>query len=88
MNANIPTELFGADWCEKTSALKEFLELQAVTYIFHNVDANKEAEEKVKNLNEGKVKIPMVIIKNSILKNPSISFLDQKLVENRILDPS
>jgi mycoredoxin len=86
MSTKIHTELFGTSWCEKTSALKEFLDIHSVAYVFYDIDEDKEAEEKVKNLNEGKARIPMVIIKNSILKTPSISFLDQKLVQNGILD--
>jgi arsenate reductase-like glutaredoxin family protein len=38
MNNKILPELYGASWCDKTSALKEFLDLQNVAYIFHNVD--------------------------------------------------
>jgi glutaredoxin len=48
---------------------------------------NAEAEAKIKKISEGKVQIPVVFIKNAILKNPSIAFLDQKLTENGILDP-
>jgi mycoredoxin len=87
MSNVIRPDLFGASWCEKTSALKEFLEIQNVGYNYYDIDNDAEAEEKVKKLNAGQVKIPVVIIKNAVLRNPSISFLDQKLVENGILDP-
>ena len=88
MSSLIQPVLFGAEWCEKTSLIKEFLALHTISYEYFNVDEDTIAEEKVKNLNEGKVKIPMVVIKNSTLKNPSIAFLDQKLVEHGLLDPS
>ena len=87
MNTPEQTLLYGTSWCEKTSALREFLDLQNVSYRYHDVDEDAEAEEKIKKIGEGKVQIPVVFIKNSILKNPSIAFLDQKLTEHGLLDP-
>lgn len=87
MNNITKPELYGATWCEKTIALKEFLDLHNVSYLFFDIDEDQEAESKVKNLNEGQVKIPVVLVKNTIMKNPSIAFLDQKLTESGLLDP-
>jgi mycoredoxin len=47
-----------------------------ISYDYHNVEKDPEAEQAVKDMNDGKIKFPMVVVGEKKLKNPSIQDLN------------
>ena len=82
--------LYGANWCDDTIRTQSRLAAFAVGYHYVNVDANPMGQEEVRELNEGSLKLPTVVIEGSgtrILSVPNERELWQALVDTRLLDP-
>ncbi|MGY5352507.1 FAD-dependent oxidoreductase [Wenyingzhuangia sp. IMCC45533] len=62
--------LYGADWCPDCKRAKDYLNNNNVKYDFIDVDLNKEATQKVEEINNGKRIIPTVIINKKPYTNP------------------
>ncbi|GAB5563097.1 MAG: hypothetical protein Wins2KO_01600 [Winogradskyella sp.] len=71
MNKN-KLELYGTGWCPKSAILRNFLQSEWIEFTDYNVETDSDAEQRVKNLYEGKLKFPTIILGNKHLKNPSI----------------
>ena len=65
-------ELYGTGWCSKSAIIRNFLQSQWIEFDDFNVEENKDAEEKVRNLYDGKLKFPTLIYGDQHLKNPTI----------------
>jgi mycoredoxin len=68
--------LYGTDWCPKTTGFKNYFQLMGISYDYHNVEKDPDAEQAVKDMNGGKIKFPMVVVGEKKLKNPSIQDLN------------
>ncbi len=68
--------LYGTDWCPKTTGFKNYFQLMGISYDYHNVEKEPEAEQAVKVMNGGNIKFPMVVVGEKQLKNPSIQDLN------------
>ncbi len=77
-------ELHGTGWCPKSAVLRNFLQSQWIEFDDFNVEEDKQAEEKVRNLYDGKLKFPTLIYGNQHLKNPTIQELKDFLKSNNI----
>ncbi|MEM1138195.1 MAG: glutaredoxin family protein [Bacteroidota bacterium] len=73
--AQTSLKLFGADWCTKSSFLKNYLQSEWIEFEYYNVEKDAEAAEEVKALYDGKLKFPTIKVGDEHLKNPSISEL-------------
>jgi mycoredoxin len=71
--------LYGTDWCPKTTGFKNYFQLMGISYDYHNVEKDPDAEQAVKDMNSGKVKFPMVVVGENKLKNPTIQALNVAL---------
>lgn len=72
--------VYGADWCGDCRRTKRFLDEQQISYQWINTDENKDAEEFVKEKNNGKRIIPTLIFEDgSHLAEPSNEQLAEKL---------
>ena len=82
--------LYGANWCGDTIRMQSRLNALAVGYHYVNVDANPMGQEEVRELNQGSLKIPTVVIEGNgtrILSEPNEHELWQALIDTRLLDP-
>ena len=76
--------LYGADWCTKTSFLKNHLQSEWIDFDYHNVETNEEAAEQVKKMYDGKLKFPTVEANGQHLKNPGVSELKEFIREHNL----
>jgi glutaredoxin len=65
-------DVFGAEWCAKTSGIRNFLQSQWLDFNYYDVETDGAAAEKVRSFYNGKLKFPTVKINDDVLKNPSI----------------
>lgn len=79
--------LYGTDWCLLTGGFKTYFKRHDLSYTFHNIEEDKAAEEAVKEMNKGKIKFPMVVVGEVVMKNPPIEELEAAL-EGRQAIPS
>ena len=72
--------VYGADWCPDCRRSKKFLLDNSIPFTWMDTDADKEAEEFVKQKNNGKRIIPTIIFEDgSFLVEPSNEALAEKL---------
>ena len=72
--------VYGADWCSDCRRSKKFLQDNSIPFNWVDTDANQEAEEFVKQKNNGKRIIPTIIFEDgSFLVEPSNEALAEKL---------
>ena len=72
--------VYGADWCGDCCRAKKFLIDQNIPFVWVNTDENKEAEEFVKQKNNGRRIIPTIIFSDgSFLVEPTNEELAEKL---------
>ena len=77
-------QLFGAAWCSKSAALRNFLQAEWIEFDDNDVEESKEAEEKVRALYDGKLKFPTAVYKGKFIKNPTVLEMQKFLKENNI----
>ena len=77
-------ELYGTGWCTKSAVIRNFLQSEWIEFEDFNVEEDSDAEERVRNLYEGKLKFPTLIYGNEHLKNPTIAELKTFLKSNNI----
>ena len=81
-----PVLVYGTDWCGLTHAFRERLEVGGVRYTYHDIETDLEAEEAVKTMNGGKRKFPMVVVGETVMKNPPLPELEAALERYGLLD--
>jgi len=83
--------IYGADWCRDTANARRHLETLGVPYAYVNIDRDREAEQAVVEWNDGKRRIPTVLIhighsdEQIVLLNPPEHQLDDVLRESGLL---
>lgn len=71
--------VYGADWCGDCRRTKKFLNEHNIAHTWVDTDGNPEAEEIVKQKNNGKRSIPTLIFEDgSMLVEPSNRELAEK----------
>ncbi|MFS4418586.1 glutaredoxin family protein [Maribacter sp. 2307ULW6-5] len=77
-------QLYGTDWCTKSSALRNYMQSKWIVFDDFNVETDAEAEAKVRSLYDGVLKFPTVMVGEDFLKNPSIPQLNRFLEKHHI----
>ena len=81
--------VYGADWCHDTSDTRRHLRDNGIDFEYVNIDNDPKAEEAVLEWNDGKRRIPTVVINAAdaqmILLNPPSANLDAALRDAGIL---
>ena len=73
-------KVYGADWCPDCRRSKGFLEEQGVAYQWIDVDQDEQAQEYVRQVNNGRRIIPTILFPDgSILVEPGNAELAKKL---------
>jgi len=92
INENFHIVLYGADWCPDCRKSKSFLDDNKVNYQFIDIDKNEWSIPIITKINNGKRKIPTIIInKDIVLVEPENEELRQilkldEVKEERIFD--
>jgi mycoredoxin len=78
-------QLYGTDWCTKSSAIRNYLQSRWIEFDDFNVELDNDAEQRVRDLYDGKLKFPTLMYEGYHLKNPKIpelnTFLDKHGIE-------
>lgn len=77
-------ELYGTDWCPKSSALRNYMQSKWLEFDDFNVETDTEANARVRTLYEGKLKFPTIMVGTDFIKNPTIPELNKFLKEHNI----
>ena len=72
-------KLYGAEWCSKTSMIRNYLQSRWIEFDYFDVESDEEAAEELRALYHGKLKFPTVAAEGQVLKNPSIAELNKSL---------
>lgn len=72
--------VYGADWCPDCRRSKHFLDENSIQYQWVDTDADKDAENLVRQMNHGKRVIPTIVFEDgSFLSEPSDAELAGKI---------
>ncbi|MEM8487026.1 MAG: cation:proton antiporter [Bacteroidota bacterium] len=77
--------LYGADWCLLTGGFQVYFRRHGYPYTFHNIEQDESAKEAVIAMNNGKLKFPMVVVGDVVMKNPPIDELVRVLKEKQVV---
>jgi len=77
--------LYGADWCLKTSTLRNYMQSRWVDFAYYNVEKDETAAQRVRDQYDGKLKFPVVEIAEKWLKNPKVPELKETLEQKGLL---
>ncbi|MDO1449940.1 glutaredoxin family protein [Rhodocytophaga aerolata] len=77
-------QLYGTDWCPKSSALRNYMQSKWIEFEDFNVETNPEAATRVRALYNGKIKFPTVMAGNDFIKDPTIPQLNEFLKKHNI----
>lgn len=69
-------QLYGASWCLKSIALRNYLQSKWIEFDDFNVEKDKEAEARIRALYNGELKFPTVVKGEKHLKNPTFGELN------------
>jgi arsenate reductase-like glutaredoxin family protein len=79
--------LYGAKGCSKTLQTEQHLKQMGVPYNYINVSANPIAQNDIRDLHDGELKLPTVIVEHRgtrMLLAPSESELDRALIDTAV----
>ncbi len=79
-------QLYGTDWCTKSSALRNYMQSRWIEFEDFNVETDPTAESKIRALYGGALKFPTVVYGDDFLKNPSIRELNAFLKKYDLMD--
>lgn len=72
-------KVYGADWCGDTKRTLKYLDNLKVDYEYIDVEQDASASEWVKSQNDGKERIPTLLVGSQVLSVPSESELEAAL---------
>lgn len=79
-------ELYGTNWCMKSANLRNYMQSKWIEFDDYNVEEDQDAEQRVRDLYDGKLKFPTLKLGDEFLKNPSISELNDFLERKGLSD--
>jgi mycoredoxin len=72
--------IYGSDWCGDCRRAKRFFNNNAIAYRWIDIEADKQAEQYVLQVNKGMRSIPTILFDDgSILVEPSTAELTRKM---------
>lgn len=77
-------QLYGTDWCPKSSALRNYMQSKWIEFDDFNVETDVQANARVREIYEGKLKFPTVVVGDDFIKNPTIPQLNEFLKKHNI----
>lgn len=79
MNNEI-VKVYGSNWCGDCFRAKRLLDKHQVDYQWINIDSNHDAKELVRQVNKGKIVVPMIVFQDgSELPEPTNGQLRKKI---------
>ena len=79
-------QVYGTDWCGLTFGVREYLTISRLAYDYYNVDRDPRAQEFVLAMNDGRLRLPMVVVQERIITNPTVAEL-QRVLDGHSIRP-
>jgi hypothetical protein len=77
--------VYGTAWCEITRTLRIYLIQNKIAHSFHHVNSEARTEPALLTLEEGRYKVPVVVVDKRIMKNPQLGVLARELESRGLL---
>jgi mycoredoxin len=75
--------VYGTEWCGDCFRTRQFLRKHSISFIFRNIDHDKQAEQFVLSTNHGVRSVPTIIFEDgTVLVEPSNRELAERLGVN------
>lgn len=72
--------VYGADWCPDCKRSREFLDKNAISYKYINIESTPSASDEVARINNGLKRIPTIVFPDkTVLVEPTNQQLAEKL---------
>ena len=83
MKNDVNIKIYGTDWCSDCTRAKTFLDKYQVEYNWFNIELDKELQDYVREMNNGKQIVPTIIFNDgTVLVEPTNAELAEKLEIN------
>ena len=80
MKNNLNIKIYGTDWCSDCTRAKSFLDKYQVEYNWFNIELDKELQDYVREMNNGKQIVPTIVFDDgTVLVEPTNAELAEKL---------
>ena len=79
-------QVYGAEWCGLTRGVREYLTNARFDYDFFDVDREDEAKRFVLAVNDGHLRLPVVVVQQEVVTRPTIAIL-RRLLDEYGLEP-
>jgi glutaredoxin len=76
--------VYGTECCRLTVGVREYLADSRLTYDYYDVDRDAGADEFVLAMNDGRRRLPMVVVHERVITNPTVAELQRVLDEHCI----
>jgi mycoredoxin len=76
-------QVYGTDWCGVTVGVRRYLTNARIPYDYYNIEQNRDADDFVLAMNDGRRRFPLVVVQERVLTSPTIAELRQVLSEQR-----
>jgi glutaredoxin len=77
-------QVYGTDWCGLTFGVREYLTNSHMAYDYYDVEQDARAHEFVLAMNDGRRRLPMVVVEERIIINPTVAELQRLLDKHRV----
>ena len=77
-------QVYGTDWCGLTFGVRKYLTNSRLAYDYYDIDRDPRAQEFVLAMNEGRRRLPMVVVQERIITNPTVAELQRVIDEHSI----
>ena len=83
MKNDVNIKIYGTDWCSDCTRAKTFLDKYQVEYNWFNIELDKELQDYVREMNNGKQIVPTIVFDDgTVLVEPTKAELAEKLEIN------
>ena len=80
MKNDVNIKIYGTDWCSDCTRAKTFLDKYQVEYNWFNIELDKELQDYVREMNNGKQIVPTIVFDDgTVLVEPTNAELAEKL---------
>jgi mycoredoxin len=80
-----PVEVYGTQWCANTQGVRRFLDREGVPYVYHDMEREVGAAERVMWWTGGDASHPTIQVGGEILVEPSLAELRSALAREGIM---
>ena len=74
MKNDVNIKIYGTDWCSDCTRAKTFLDKYQVEYNWFNIELDKELQDYVREMNNGKQIVPTIVFDDESYASDRIDF--------------